>query len=312
MPSSTESAPPSTSTAVIADVAAAVVGPIAGVDPVQGFVGNESFRIRTRTDEVFYLKSGPASAIKAEAWTCDRARHGGIVAPDIIATELAPPDLPVAYLIERAIEGRPISAADTEVLMFAGEQLRRLHTIDVRDAPVLDGLDGYGFLNQGAAHSSWAAVLLEPIETLDNLAGSDDPGSPGVVSADLVLRLRAVVPDAINRLPPTEPALLHGDLHPRHIYASAGRLTGFIDWGDALVGDPLFDLGRFSRASSIATEALLQGYGLDRTPALDHTLVLYRTIWSVMALHWEHAAHGDWFHEHLAAITNGLNLLEKT
>ncbi|HET6296921.1 MAG TPA: aminoglycoside phosphotransferase family protein [Kribbella sp.] len=300
----------STPTEVVADVAATVVGPIAFVEPVQGFVGNESFRIRTATDQVFYLKSGPALAIKAEAWACDRARREGIVAPDIVTTNLEPTDLPAAYLIERAIEGQPISADDTEVLVSAGEQLRQLHSMTD-----LDGSGaGYGFLNQGADQTTWAAVLLEPIETLANLAGQDGSGTLGstdtVISADLVRRLRAVVPDAIGRLPQTPRALLHGDLHLRHIYASDGSLTGFIDWGDALVGDPLFDLGRLSRAGSRATEALLRGYGFDHTPALDHTLTLYRTIWSVMAMHWEHAANGDWFHEHLAAITDGLKVHE--
>ena len=260
----------------------------------------------------FSGRKGPALAIRAEAWACERARREGIVAPHIVTTNLEATDLPAAYLIERAIEGRPISADDTRVLAVAGKQLRRLHSMTD-----LDGLGaGYGFLNQGADQTTWAAVLLEPIETLDNLAGPEGSGTLGstdtVISADLVRRLRAVVPDAIGRLPQTPRALLHGDLHLRHIYASGGSLTGFIDWGDALVGDPLFDLGRFSRAGSRATEALLRGYGLDHTPALDHTLTLYRTIWSVMAMRWEHAAHGDWFHEHRTAITNGLKILETT
>jgi len=67
----------STPTEVVADVAATVLGPIAVLEPVQGFVGNEAFRIRTATDQVFYLKSGPAPAIKAEAWACDRAGGKG-------------------------------------------------------------------------------------------------------------------------------------------------------------------------------------------------------------------------------------------
>jgi aminoglycoside 2''-phosphotransferase len=36
------------------------------------------------------------------------------------------------------------------------------------------------------------------------------------------------------------PALLHGDLSPDHILddATADRLTGIIDFGDACLGDP--------------------------------------------------------------------------
>jgi aminoglycoside 2''-phosphotransferase len=38
-----------------------------------------------------------------------------------------------------------------------------------------------------------------------------------------------------------EPTLCHGDL-PEHILELDGRITGIIDWGDACVGDPAFDL----------------------------------------------------------------------
>ena len=41
-----------------------------------------------------------------------------------------------------------------------------------------------------------------------------------------------------------EPALLHADLSPDHIRFSVSeqRITGIIDWGDASIGDPDYDL----------------------------------------------------------------------
>jgi aminoglycoside 2''-phosphotransferase len=41
-----------------------------------------------------------------------------------------------------------------------------------------------------------------------------------------------------------QPALLHGDLSPDHVLADLdqGRLTGLIDFGDAWIGDPAWDL----------------------------------------------------------------------
>jgi len=113
-----------------------------------------------------------------------------------------------------------------------------------------------------------------------------------------------------DRLAPVSAHLLHGDLHPRHIYAEGNQLTGFIDWGDVAFGDPLFDLGRFSKAGPAATDALLRGYGIERTASLEWTLTLYRTIWAVMAMHWELAAGGDWFSGHLEAIAADLPVLE--
>jgi aminoglycoside phosphotransferase (APT) family kinase protein len=46
-----------------------------------------------------------------------------------------------------------------------------------------------------------------------------------------------------ERLPPSSaPALVHGDLHVRHVLVEDGRVSGVIDWGDVCVGDPSIDL----------------------------------------------------------------------
>lgn len=41
---------------------------------------------------------------------------------------------------------------------------------------------------------------------------------------------------------PTAVALVHGDLHLRHVLVDRGVLSGVIDWGDACFGDPSIDL----------------------------------------------------------------------
>lgn len=46
--------------------------------------------------------------------------------------------------------------------------------------------------------------------------------------------------DQLNRTD-WEPALLHGDLSRHHILADAGKITGVIDFGDLMTGDPAFD-----------------------------------------------------------------------
>lgn len=45
------------------------------------------------------------------------------------------------------------------------------------------------------------------------------------------------------RLPTTDAeAVLHGDLHARHVLVEHGHLSAVIDWGDVCVGDPSIDL----------------------------------------------------------------------
>jgi aminoglycoside phosphotransferase (APT) family kinase protein len=268
------------------------IGRISSIKPVQGFAGNETYRLRTESGETYYWKSGAAEAIGAEVWACARAREAGVLAPIVTASATAPD----AYLISREIPGGP--SEDEAVLEQAGEQLRRLHAVDPTDHPLLRDGNRYGFLHEGL-RDSWAEVLRRPIDEVDALAEH--------VPSEVARQLRKL--DGFEQLEPGAPALLHGDLHPRHIYAEGNQFTGFIDWGDAAFGDPLFDLGRFSRAGVAATDALLRGYGIERTPELDRTFALYRVVWSLMAMHWELAAGGDWFAAHAEAIEADLPLL---
>ena len=271
----------------VTEVAGPLIGAVAGVERVQGFAGNECFRLGTGGGETFYLKSGAAEAVGAEGWACEQARRVDVLAPDILKVEL---ESPTAYLIERAVPGEPISDRDEGVLATVGEQLRRLHGVTG---------SGYGFLHEGLK-DSWSEVIRQPFERIGELT------TPSVLPVDLAAQLSALEPFAQE---PSRPALLHADLHPRHIYAQDGKLTGIIDWGDAAFGDPLFELGRFSCAGSAPTSALLAGYGLNRTADLDHILTFYRITWSLMAMHWELAAGGDWFAAHADAIRSDLPLL---
>jgi hygromycin-B 4-O-kinase len=45
-------------------------------------------------------------------------------------------------------------------------------------------------------------------------------------------------------------ALVHGDLHYDNILAEGGRVTAIIDWGNALYGDPLYDVAWFGRPTA--------------------------------------------------------------
>ena len=57
-------------------------------------------------------------------------------------------------------------------------------------------------------------------------------------------------------------------------------------------------------AGPARTAAFLTGYAL--STLLNRTLSLYRALWSLMALHAEHAAGGDWFQPHLDTIAREL------
>ncbi|MEQ1822770.1 MAG: aminoglycoside phosphotransferase family protein [Fimbriimonadaceae bacterium] len=84
----------------------------------------------------------------------------------------------------------------------------------------------------------------------------------------------AVIPvyEEILRMSPTGvvsgwPVLLHGDLDGSHILVNDGAITGLIDFGDAKLGDPVYDFipihhDLFGMDRSLFAE-FLKGYGLN-------------------------------------------------
>ena len=236
------------------------VGVVVRATPVNGFVGNQTFRLETR-DAVYYLKAG--ATVAEEAAACQLARSVGVPAPEVIAS---------SPLITRELPGRPLAADSPDlgaVLRSVGESVRRVHTIIDPSA-------------------SWGDRLRGVLDGLN------------VLPDRLAARVRDVAPDFIDSVASVTPALLHGDLHLRHVYAADAELTGILDWGDTTYGDPLFDLARVSMAGPEVMAAFLVGYGdVDAPP---RTLSMYRVLWSLVALQAELAAGGDWIQPHLDVI----------
>ena len=62
--------------------------------------------------------------------------------------------------------------------------------------------------------------------------------------------------------PPEQPALVHGDLHFRHLLVDRGAASGVIDWGDVCRADPAIDLPLlWSFVPPAGRAAFLAAYG---------------------------------------------------
>ncbi|MGZ0145633.1 phosphotransferase family protein [Kribbella sp. WER1] len=95
------------------------LGPILLAQPVDGFVGNQTFHLRT-SDGVYYLKQAETAAEEARA--CKLATTVGAPAPTVVAQG-------PGYLITRALAGRPPAAEDAAVLRVAGQAVRAVHSL---------------------------------------------------------------------------------------------------------------------------------------------------------------------------------------
>lgn len=120
-----------------------------------------------------------------------------------------------------------------------GEQVRLVHQIDVARAESVRG--DWLMLHGSAAaerHRRWRTLPAHLVEQID-------PFLTGY-----------------RRTPPT---FVHADITEDHIFVANGAYAGLIDWGDAMVTDPWYDLGPLHlgafRGDRALLRAFLDGYG---------------------------------------------------
>lgn len=163
-----------------------------------------------------------------------------------------------------ALPGRPLgrlgepSTASPEAWAAAGAALRTLH-----DAP-LPPWPGRGPDELAAALDAECAWLL----------------ANDVLPPDLLARNRRTAEAALR---PWQPAFIHGDLQPNHVFTEADEVTGILDWSEAAPGDPLFDLALLTLGHPERLPDVLAGYGRTADPDL---IRAWRTLRALLTIRW--------------------------
>jgi aminoglycoside phosphotransferase (APT) family kinase protein len=107
--------------------------------------------------------------------------------------------------------------------------------------------------------------------------------------------------------PPGEIALVHGDLHVRHVLVDRGVASGVIDWGDVCVGDPAIDLHLvWSLLPRDARNAFFETYGSVGDERRLRARVLAMSLASMLALYAHDVGHASLERESLAGLERTL------
>ncbi len=203
---------------------------------------------------------------------------------------------------ERDRKRNPHIARD-EFRLLAALQKSRLPTaqplhLDTEHEPPFFVLTHLPGAVQSAAKPHRLAEILHAIHTVDwrRLQLGFLPQAAGLLASDLEprggdwLRIRSALP----RLVVNPPVLLHGDFWLGNLLWADGQLTGIIDWEDAMLGDPLADLGksRLEMLWSLGAAAMQQYTAayLALNPALDASALPFWDLWGALRL-----AHFDQF-----------------
>jgi len=149
----------------------------------------------------------------------------GYPAPRVLVASADPAALGAAFLVMARLPGRPLlEVRRVGVAAALARMQRALHALDAE--PVLAAMDGVG--GRDAVTFDGLLSQLRARVARRSLGG---------------LREVAQWLDAHRPPPPARAVVCHGDLHPQNVLADQrGAVTGVIDWPNALVADPAYDL----------------------------------------------------------------------
>ena len=161
----------------------------------------------------------------------------GVAAPRLLAEgwlqEGADPFWP--YLVMTRMRGVPWGQANLRpasrlrVAAELGEQARLLWSSRPDDVPALEPM---------------------PVPALVEAAGR----------SSLPARLIAGIGGFLAGLGPCGTTFVHGDLMHRHVFVGGGHLAGIIDWGDAALADPHYELAKLHLDLFDGDKALLRAF----------------------------------------------------
>ena len=175
-------------------------------------------------DGGYYLKRGASGSLEREALMTEYFYKKGLGA-EVLRYEKGDFDL----LLTRAMVGEDCTTAKylnapKRLAKIMGERLRALHELDASDCPVKDKMDEY-------------IALAEKNYSTDSYDKEHFPDSFGYSSGEEAYK---VLTEGKHLL--KNEVLIHGDYCLPNIMLDDWRHSGFIDLGDAGVGDRHIDL----------------------------------------------------------------------
>jgi aminoglycoside phosphotransferase (APT) family kinase protein len=230
----------------------------------------------------------PAWKMRKEAFIAKRFAAVAPV-PRWLAIDGSRARLPRAFAMMTRLPGQSMRAhfqeADAERLFQdIGAMLRGLHTVA---APRF----GYLLETEVATPFETNAEFMATYFASKFRDFARQNGDP-----DLRRRLETIVTERSEALAECgAPVLCHNDFHPGNVLVAEGpdgvrRVSGLIDFENAVAADPLFDLAKaldYTAHECPAGRApLAEGYGALDRPGADEALVVYRLFHKLELLNW--------------------------
>jgi aminoglycoside phosphotransferase (APT) family kinase protein len=275
---------------------------------------NQVFRVAS-DQGILFLKIADEQDLRREVAVLRLLPSSCVPVPEAVAQDLSGEFTGAPCILLRHVGGHPLGGGEPE-LAQVGTLLRRVHDI---------ALPGFGALSETGGRLTGEDTTWP--ETMRRRGGGLGPAiEAGLVPGTLVERALAAVSRHEHQFGQVSTGhLLHGDFHPRHVYAAGGAITGIIDWGDATVGDPLYDFGRLLYVGFVAgdpaggrglLESVVQTYDPepDRLRESPELLLVYAVVFGLWSMAGEFeggAPWPPWWPARGAALASVLDELER-
>jgi aminoglycoside phosphotransferase (APT) family kinase protein len=246
------------------------------IERVPCFAGNRVYRAEAGGG-VRFFKFGPRADIARELEALQVVVRNRVPVPAVEAVDLDGRWSPHALVVLAEVDGEPLRGSEAD-LPRLGELMDRWHAV------ALDGFgtavaDEHGRLR--GEHRTWPEALEARVSAARPAAAA------GLVRTDLVDRATEALHRARRRLEVDDGRLLHGDFHPRHVYAHDQRITAVIDWGDATVGDPDYDRARLLHVGMLDDDQSIE-------PRTFTKLLLYAAVFACWSMAGELQGGAPW------------------
>ncbi|MGW0228017.1 phosphotransferase family protein [Actinopolymorpha singaporensis] len=189
-----------------------------------------------------FVKAGANQNVHTEAAVMERVRAAGVPTVDILGVgndERLPGG---RWMITRAATGQTLQdvGRTASTISRTLDELAEYYTLLHRVA--LPGFGAFADDARGGSLVAWSRWQQETVDdALDSLTRMD------AAPAEFASRARQLCRSFAADLDSAPGVLLHADLGDGEVYVDpeTGAVTAIVDWGAALVGDPLYDLVRF-------------------------------------------------------------------
>ena len=202
-------------------------------------------------NERWYLKIGQLPKnlyLHTDEWISEEVREAGILSTEIVLTDTSRRLVPFDFQIQKGnaptnLRSRQADDANFKsALNLAARELRKIHQIHLSKFGHIDPTPFCSTqdVEPQGIFETWASFLKTRLDEHISYCFAI-----GAINAEEVGRIN-ILKEQFERLENFNPSLLHNDLSNTNITIDRdNEKIGFLDWSDAIAGDPVFDLANF-------------------------------------------------------------------